>query len=442
MLAIVAIGAVLIGVVIAMINSGEEEVQGYRVRAIFDNAASLVKQSDIRVAGATVGEIEQLTVSSGDKASIVMNITDPAFQKFYEDASCEIRLQSLIGEKFIDCNPGTPGKPELQTDPTDDARRYMIMSQTISPVDLDLNFNVLRMPTRERLRLIINEFGAALAGRGEDLNKAIKNSNPSLYEFDKVLDILADNNKLLGRLAKDGDTSLVALARERKHITGLLRNANEVQKAVNSRQEELRATWRKLPAFFDQLEPTARELKELSIKAQPISAALNKSGKDLSTFITETPGFAKDANRGLKRFSEATSTLQSYFPVLTPLATDLKAFGSYKSTELNAKKLLQSFEKQDGYKNLMTLTIGIVGALNGYDSYGHFVRSALIVSGTCISVSNIRNRDCPAGDFGKDRKYQDTPDGIKDVSQIDSSDSASSSDAGTAALDYLLGSGN
>ena len=32
-----------------------------------------------------------------------MNIADPGFQDFRSDATCLIRPQSLIGEKFVDC---------------------------------------------------------------------------------------------------------------------------------------------------------------------------------------------------------------------------------------------------------------------------------------------------------------------------------------------------
>ena len=42
------------------------------------------------------------------KAVVVMRIDDPAFQDFREDASCLIRPQSLIGEKFVECEPTQP----------------------------------------------------------------------------------------------------------------------------------------------------------------------------------------------------------------------------------------------------------------------------------------------------------------------------------------------
>ncbi len=131
-------------VAIVLISSGGGGSDGYVVRAIFDNGGFMVKGEQVRVAGANVGEIESVGVTlpgevdsyeggkeqavSG-KAVIVMKITDPGFQDFRSDASCLIRPQSLIGEKFVDCRPtlprapGTEPAPPLKKVPVRPARR-------------------------------------------------------------------------------------------------------------------------------------------------------------------------------------------------------------------------------------------------------------------------------------------------------------------------------
>ena len=37
-----------------------------------------------------------------------MKIDEAGFQDFRQDASCLIRPQSLLGEKFVDCQPTLP----------------------------------------------------------------------------------------------------------------------------------------------------------------------------------------------------------------------------------------------------------------------------------------------------------------------------------------------
>ena len=112
------------------------------MRAIFDNAGFMVKGEEVRVGGATVGKIESVDVTmpgevdsykNGElqavpgKAVIVMQIEDPGFQDFRSDASCYIRPQSLIGEKFVDCRPTLSARPGLAS-----SRRDWTKSRTDS----------------------------------------------------------------------------------------------------------------------------------------------------------------------------------------------------------------------------------------------------------------------------------------------------------------------
>jgi phospholipid/cholesterol/gamma-HCH transport system substrate-binding protein len=103
------------------------------VRGIFDNGSFVVNGEQVRVAGANVGTVKSVDVTGNDeiasleggphpvpgKAVVVMEISDSGFKDFRTDASCIIRPQSLIGEKFVDCTPtqprapGTPPPPEL-----------------------------------------------------------------------------------------------------------------------------------------------------------------------------------------------------------------------------------------------------------------------------------------------------------------------------------------
>ena len=76
------------------------------------------------------------------------------------DVFCETRPQSLIGEYFVDCLPGTAAEKLAPG-----AR--IPVEQTGSTVPADLLNNIWRRPTRERLSILLGELGAALAGRGE-----------------------------------------------------------------------------------------------------------------------------------------------------------------------------------------------------------------------------------------------------------------------------------
>ena len=204
-LILVTIGAAVTFLVIA---SGAGDDDPYEVRAIFDNAAFLALDEDVRIAGANVGSVAELEVTFPDdaahadgspeagKAVAVLRIDDPAFQNFREDASCRIHPQSLLGEKFVECEPtqprapGTEPPPELEVIPEGEAgegQHLLPLEQNGKSVDLDLVNNIMREPYPDRFRLILNDLGAGLAARGDELAEIVERSNPALRETNEVL---------------------------------------------------------------------------------------------------------------------------------------------------------------------------------------------------------------------------------------------------------------
>src|SRR5829696_9129459 len=206
---IALIALLLAGVcVLAVLGTGASDDDDgggdYKVRAIFDNAVSVIPGEDVKIAGVKVGRIDSLDITNDEKAAVVLAITEPGFQDFRQDARCIIRPQSLIGEKFVECMPTQPRAQGQPTPPALDkvdkgrgeGQRLLPLKNkygggTSTPVDIDLINNVFRLPYAQRFTLILNELGAGVAGRGQDLNAAIKRANPAFYELDKVLAILA-----------------------------------------------------------------------------------------------------------------------------------------------------------------------------------------------------------------------------------------------------------
>jgi len=208
----VAVAAVLLVaalVALVLVTRGEDEA--YKVRAIFDNAGFVIPGEDVKVAGVKVGSVDDVQVTDDYKAAIVLRIDDEGYRDFRRDAECEVRPQSLIGERFVECTPtrtegtGDELPPELEeiADGPGKGERLLPVQNTSRAVDLDLINNIMREPYRDRLSIILNELGVGLAGRGADLDAVIRRANPALKEVDEVLKILARQNDQLEQLAVD-----------------------------------------------------------------------------------------------------------------------------------------------------------------------------------------------------------------------------------------------
>jgi phospholipid/cholesterol/gamma-HCH transport system substrate-binding protein len=243
--AIFIVGAAL---AIFAITAGDDGGD-YKVRAIFENAGFVIPGEDVKVAGVKIGTIDSLDVTDDFKAAVVLKITDPGYQDFRQDAECTVRPQSLIGERFVECEltqaravgEEPPPKLEQIKDGPGQGQYLLGVDHTSKAVDLDLINNIMREPVRERLSLILDDLGVGVAGRGEDLKVVIRRADPALKEVDKVLKILADQNDVLQRLAVDSDTILGPLARERKHVSGAIDNAGAVARATAERRVDLSA---------------------------------------------------------------------------------------------------------------------------------------------------------------------------------------------------------
>ena len=122
------------------------------MRAIFDNAGFLIAGEDVKVAGVKVGSIEEIEVTPEFKAAVVLKIDDPGYQDFRSDASCIVRPQSLIGEKFVECEPTqqravgeeAPGELRVIEEGPGEGQRLLPVENTERSVDLDLLNNTLQ----------------------------------------------------------------------------------------------------------------------------------------------------------------------------------------------------------------------------------------------------------------------------------------------------------
>jgi phospholipid/cholesterol/gamma-HCH transport system substrate-binding protein len=408
---LLAIGAVVLAVIVVvlLVSGGDDSEDGYKIRAIFDNGSYLVKGEQVRVAGANVGTIESVDVTmpgetvawdeNGEpiekpgKAIIVMDITDPGFHDFREDATCQIRPQSLIGEKFVDCRPtmprapGTEGPPPLKEVPEGEPGegQYLLpLGNSGASVDPDLINNIYTLPYAQRFRLILNELGAGFAGRGEDLEELVKRANPVLRDADRLFGILSAQRKQLAQLAADSDEILTPLARERQAVVGFLANSGTAAEASAEKGPELEEALRKFPTFLREFKLTMRDLKSFSDAGTPLFEDFGTAAPDLTDATRTLTPFSEALTVSLKSLGDAGEASGPNFRKADRVvrkARDLAKSGVVPTNEL--AKLFVDLKKSGGWDGLTRLIYNSSAVLNGFDQYSHFARNRVTLS-TCL----------------------------------------------------------
>jgi ABC-type transporter Mla subunit MlaD len=395
--------AAVIAVVLIVSSGGGGN--GYVVRGIFDNGSFMVPGEQVRVAGANVGEVESVDVTQpGEvdayenghpraiegKAVIVMKITDAGFQDFREDGTCQIRPQSLIGEKYVDClptasrPPGTEPPPELKEIPSGEpgaGQLLLPLENTHSAVDPDLINDIQTLPYAQRFRLIFNELGATLAGRGTDIEEAVERANPDLRDADRLLQILNEQRDELAQLASDSEQFTRPLARERAHVAGFLSNAGAAGQATAERGADLEASLSKFPQFLREFRHTMRGLQGFSDAATPVFGYLDQATPALTEATRNLGPFTSASTVALKALGNAGESSGATFRAADPIvkkARNLARTGVSPTSKL--AKFLVNTKKTGGWNDLVDLLYNGAGAVSEFDSYGHFVRSLVTLA--------------------------------------------------------------
>src|SRR3954462_9879818 len=74
----------------------------------FDDAFGLISGGDVKIAGVRAGKVGELKIDrKTNRALVEIKITKTGFGSIRTDVTCQARPQSLIGEYFVDCQPGT-----------------------------------------------------------------------------------------------------------------------------------------------------------------------------------------------------------------------------------------------------------------------------------------------------------------------------------------------
>lgn len=391
-LAVVFLAACAVVVLFAVGAGGSDG--SYTVRAIFDDAANVIPGEEVKIAGVQVGTVGKVVPTPEAKAAVELKIENPGFQNFREDASCIVRPQALIGEKYVDCVPtqpraeGAPLPPPLKQIPSghEGEGQYLLpVTNNHSPVDVDLLGDIQRLPERQRFTIILNELGAGLAYRGSDLNAVIKRANPALAELEKVLAILASQNKVLSELAVNSNKALGPWAGVRSQFANFIAESEKVSQASANQSAALKENLAAFPAFLEQLGPAMDRIGHFADETTATFRPLLNASPYISKAFVELPGFSRASESYFKGLGSSAKVTGPALVGILPLLDQLEKLGhAAKPTSKSLAELLTSLRGTGGIERIMDFIFLSAGTANGYDELGHFLRAEGVASG-CLA---------------------------------------------------------
>jgi ABC-type transporter Mla subunit MlaD len=428
---VASIVLVLVAAVAAVVLTGarsEREQPGFRVKIAFDNAFGLTEGGDLRVGGVKAGKTLKFDVSKGrecqgrtpgdgpPRACAIVDsvITENGFKDFKTDAHCDIRQQSLIGEYYVDCQPGHNPRSLASGATIPD-------TQTTSTIPPDLVGDVLRRPYRDRLRLIIAELGTGLAGRPQDVSELLHKADPGLRETQKVLQILGNQRTIIKNFIADSNTVVRELDLKKRQLQNWIVQASRASDVSASRRAAIAAGFQKLPTFLAELDGTMQRLSDLTDAQTPVLRQLHQSAPALNTLFTrlgpfseasrpafKSLGKASDAGRtAIRDSSEEVVALRQLAegapetgkPLRQLLQTldnrgratensDLAQATAPPDPDPTAMSHATKFKGFTGMEAILNYAYFQVLSLNQFDSVSHFLRAVVIRDPDCTPFLN------------------------------------------------------
>jgi phospholipid/cholesterol/gamma-HCH transport system substrate-binding protein len=250
----------------AVLSPRAASAGNHQMQILFPSADGLVAGSDVLVAGSKVGYISEIQPTQNDQALVTVAVASDHWP-MHQGLTAAIRPKSLLGEKYVDLHDGPQSAPAYQASAALHAPKNSV------PVELDQFINSLDAQTRTAVRVLLDDLGAGVAGRGPDLNTAIAAGKADLEHLavfgrtlnnrDPDLDrILVGLDGLLGRITTNDQLTQIS-----QLITNGQNTLNDIEavQTVFSRQfNDANIALTDLNAAFDNAVPSLRSTLDIA----------------------------------------------------------------------------------------------------------------------------------------------------------------------------------
>jgi ABC-type transporter Mla subunit MlaD len=362
-------------------NAGLPWIPTYRLSAEVPGAASLVRGNEVRIGGFRAGVVDKITPVKKPDGTVVAKLDlklETDVKPLPVDSTIIVRPRSALGLKYVEVTRGTSnrGFPEGGAIP--------LSAATPKPVEFDEFFNMFDKRTRLGEQQNLRGFGDAFAGRGEDINTAIRLFVPVVRDAAPVLAAIADPATEFRRFFASQARTAELVAPVAVLQAELWANLDTTFTAfANVARPFLQETISKGPKALDTATETLPNIRPFLISAtdffrelKPGAAALNNSAADLATgfqkgipalkasvgfnerlrhFISDFQTFSTDpiVPIGFRDLANTVGILDPVVAYLTPAQTTC----NYVSLFLrNAASLLSDGDQNGTWLRFMVIT--------------------------------------------------------------------------------------
>jgi virulence factor Mce-like protein len=302
--------------------------QGYRFTVAVPEAATLVQEADVRMAGVNVGKVKSKRLDAKNARTLVEVELDQAYAPIPKDTKAILRQKTLLGETYLELAPGHRSAGMVP-----DGGR-LANSRVEPTVELDEILSAFDKPTRHAFQDFVKEASIAIRnGRGSDLNDAFGNFQGFAADGSKLLAALDEQQGAVHRLVRNTGEVFGAINERQGALRELVVNSKHTFEATASRDAALAETFQIFPTFLDESKATMERLERFSANTRPLVNDLKGPAEDLGPTVRDLGDLAPDLQRLFRDLNPLITAgrtgvpaLQSTLREAEPLTEGLHAF--------------------------------------------------------------------------------------------------------------------
>ncbi len=291
-----------------------EPYHGY---AMVPDSLNIVPNSDVRLAdGVKVGRVRELEPYNG-VSRVKFEIEKKDGKPIYRDATVRVRTKTLVGESYLQINPGSP-----QAGPEKDGFTLPLDSAN-DAVPLERILNSLDEPTRKEIRRNLKGIGVGLDGHEKDLNEFFGALKPTFVDGETLMGVLRPQRKQLAALIENTGLVLDAFGQRSADLRSLAVDAKASAEAAAARDEKLAASLDELPPTLTKAKDSVQRLASFSTKATPVFRNLKNASKDLAPAVRDLGPASRDTRKLFNRIQPFLRNINPVFQQLAPASRQL-----------------------------------------------------------------------------------------------------------------------
>jgi phospholipid/cholesterol/gamma-HCH transport system substrate-binding protein len=268
----------------------------YELEATFTDTEALPTKQPVLVRGVQVGKVTAVEYNEAGGDATVTFTVDDEVGPVHGDATVRIGERTLLGDAFLDLDPGTDREPELEAGAS---------VKAVPSVDFDEAFDFLDERGRRHVDSIITTLDEATGDEeaGPRVNATLGSLERTTAELRDLTDALRGQEAQIAGFVGDTSTVLGVLGEREEALRRIVGSGRAALAALAGNTASLEQGAAELPGVLAAGTEALRVAEPLLRDARPLVAEVREAAPDLAPALADVGPLAADTVRTVKDVS-------------------------------------------------------------------------------------------------------------------------------------------